>query len=105
MEVVTEDLDYNNLLNVSAINHSEVVYDLRNIPVHVRGHSPSLISTPATNLDINWLPETINKAEICQEAFNTVDDIKEWLCIMWWDEKVKNFRPLLIIIETFPSRK
>ena len=76
MEVVTEDLDYNNLLNVSAINHAEVVYDLRNVPVHVCGHS-SLISTPATNLDINWLPETINKADICQEAFNTVDDIKE----------------------------
>ena len=60
MEVVTEDLDYNNLLNVSGINHAEVVYDLRNVPVHVCGHS-CLISSQATNLDINWLPETINK--------------------------------------------
>ena len=35
----------------------------------------------------------------------TVDDIKEWFCIMWWDEKVKNFSPLLIVLETLPSRK
>ena len=66
------ELVFNTLLNMSDSQK------LNDVPVDVVGHSSSPVSTSSTqltNLEVYWLPETINKTDICTQALNTVDDI------------------------------